>query len=51
VDESDGLDTSLSFADRKQRSHLNARAPAADEAPDFSQRLRAGRPRPAPADR
>jgi hypothetical protein len=46
-----GLDTSLSFAELKQRSHINARAQAAGEAPDFSQRIRAGLPRPAPASR
>jgi hypothetical protein len=46
-----GLDTSLSFADLKQRSHVNAKAQAAGDAPDFSQRLRAGLPRPAPASR
>jgi hypothetical protein len=45
------LDTSLSFADLKQRSHINARTQAAGEAPDFSQRIRAGLPRPAPASR
>jgi hypothetical protein len=44
-----GLDTSLAFADLKQRSHINARAQAADEAPDFSQRIRTGLPRPPPA--
>jgi len=43
------LDTSLSFADLKQRSHINARAQAAGDAPDFSQRIRAGLPRPPPA--
>jgi uncharacterized protein DUF4105 len=46
-----GLDTSLSFADLKRLSHINARAQAADEAPDFSQRIRAGLPRPPPANR
>jgi hypothetical protein len=43
------LDTSLPFAELKQRSHINARAQAAGDAPDFSQRIRAGLPRPAPA--
>jgi hypothetical protein len=38
-------DTSLSFAEIKRLSHINARAQAADEAPDFSQRIRAGLPR------
>jgi hypothetical protein len=46
-----GLDTSLSFADLKQRSHINARAQAAGDAPDFSQRIRADLPRPPPASR
>ena len=45
------LDTSLSFAELKQRSHINARAQAASDAPDFSQRSRAGLPMPAPASR
>ena len=45
------LDTSLSFADLKQRSHINARAQAAGDAPAFSQRIRADLPRPAPASR
>lgn len=46
-----GLDTSLTFADLKQRSHINVRAQAASAAPDFSQRLRDGLPQPAPASR
>jgi uncharacterized protein DUF4105 len=46
-----GLDTRVSFAELKQRSHINARAQAAGDAPDFSQRIRAGLPRPPPADR
>jgi hypothetical protein len=45
------LDTSLTFADLKQRSHINARVQAAGDAPDFSQRIRAGLPRPPPASR
>jgi hypothetical protein len=45
------LDTSLAFAELKQRSHINARAQAAGDAADFSQRLRAGLPRPPPASR
>ena len=49
--EGGGLDTSLSFADLKQRSHINARAQAAGDAPDFSQRIRAGLARPLPASR
>lgn len=46
-----GLDTSLSFVDLKQRSNINARAQMADDAPDFSQRIRTGLPRPPPASR
>ena len=45
-----GLDTNLSFADPKQRSHINARAQAA-VAPECSQRLRAGLPGPPRASR
>jgi hypothetical protein len=45
------LDTSLPFAELKQRSHINARAQAAGDAPDFSQRIRAGLPMPPPASR
>jgi hypothetical protein len=45
------LDPSLSFAELKQRSHINTRAQAAGDAPDFSQRIRAGLPRPPPASR
>ena len=51
VYEHGGLDTSLSFADLKQRSHINVRAQAVGDAPDFSQRIRADLPRPAPASR
>jgi hypothetical protein len=40
------LDTSLPFEELKRRSHVNAAAQAADQAPDFSQRIRAGLPRP-----
>jgi hypothetical protein len=36
------LDTSLPFAELKQRSHINTRAQAAGDAADFSQRIRAG---------
>src|SRR5215813_2342386 len=49
--EGGGLDTSLSFVDLKQRSHINAQAQAAGDAPDFSQRIRAGLPMPLPASR
>ena len=51
VYEQGGLDTSLPFAELRQRSHINARAQAAGNAADFSQRIRAGLPMPAPADR
>jgi hypothetical protein len=46
VYESGRLDTRLSFAELKRLSYINGRARAAGEAPDFSQRLRAGLPRP-----
>jgi hypothetical protein len=42
------IDTSLSFAKLRQVSHINAAAQAADKAPDFSQRIRAGLPTPNP---
>ncbi len=38
------LDRSLPFDELKQRVHINAVAQAADKAPDFSQRIRAGLP-------
>jgi hypothetical protein len=40
------LDTSLPFEELRRRSHVNAAAQAADQAPDFSQRIRAGLPQP-----
>lgn len=40
------LDTSLPFPELKQRSHINKAAQAADQAEDFSQRIRVGVPRP-----
>ena len=40
------LDTRLSFAELKQLSHINARAQAAGDAPDLSQRIRADLPLP-----
>ena len=44
------LDTSLPFAELKQQSRINDRARAADNAENFSQRIRAGLPpRPAPS--
>jgi hypothetical protein len=42
--ESGKLDVSLPFADLQRRSLINAAAMAADDAPDFSQRIRAGLP-------
>jgi hypothetical protein len=38
------LDTSMPFEDLKKRSRVNEAAQAADRAPDFSQRIRAGLP-------
>jgi hypothetical protein len=38
------LDRSLPFEELRRRSHINAVAQAADKAPDFSQRIRAGLP-------
>jgi hypothetical protein len=38
------LDRSLPFEELKERSHINAAARAADQAQDFSQRIRAGIP-------
>jgi hypothetical protein len=38
------LDGSLPFAELMRRSHINAAAQAADAAPDFSRRIRAGLP-------
>lgn len=38
------LDRSLPFDELKRRAHINAAAQAADKAPDFSQRIRAGVP-------
>jgi Domain of unknown function (DUF4105) len=43
------IDTSLPFEELKRRSHINAAAQAADQAPDFSQRIRAGLPMPSKA--
>ena len=40
------IDTSLPFEELKQRSHINAAAQPANQAPDFSQRIRAGLPAP-----
>jgi hypothetical protein len=38
------LDTSLPFRELRARSRINDAAQAADDAPDFSQRIRAGLP-------
>lgn len=38
------LDTSLPFEDLRRRSRINEPARAADQAPDFSRRIREGRP-------
>ena len=43
------LDRSLPFAELKQLSHINPRANAANDAPDFSERIREGLPGMAPA--
>jgi hypothetical protein len=40
------LDTSLPFEELQRRAKINALAQAADQAPDFSQRIRAGLPAP-----
>jgi hypothetical protein len=47
VYESGRMDQSLPFEELKKRSLVNAAAQAADQAPDFSRRIRAGLPRPA----
>jgi Domain of unknown function (DUF4105) len=43
------VDTSLDFEELRQRSHINAAARAAGDAEDFSARIRASLPVPAPA--
>ncbi len=40
------VDTSLPFAELRQRSNITERARAADQAADFSQRIRDGLPNP-----
>jgi len=40
------IDTAFPFEELKRRSRINVAAQAADEAPDFSQRIRAGLPMP-----
>ena len=47
VYESGRMDQSLPFEELKRRSLVNAAAQAADQAPDFSRRIRAGLPGPA----
>jgi hypothetical protein len=44
VYESGRMDRSLPFEELKRRSLVNASAQAADQAPDFSRRIRAGLP-------
>jgi hypothetical protein len=44
------LDTRLPFDELKRRSRINAAAHAADQAADFSERIRAGLPKPAASD-
>lgn len=41
VYDSGRLDQSLPFEDLERRTHINAAARAADQAPDFSRRIRA----------
>jgi len=41
------LDTSMPFAELEQRGHINQRARAADQSPDFSRLIRTGLPEPA----
>ncbi len=43
------IDQSLPFEELRRRSRVNDRARAANDAPDFSQRIRAGIPLPPPA--
>jgi hypothetical protein len=38
------LTDGLPFAELKQRTHINSAARAADDSPDFSARIREGRP-------
>jgi hypothetical protein len=47
VYESGRLDQSLPFEELRRRSLVNAAAQAADQAPDFSRRIRSGLPHPA----
>jgi hypothetical protein len=43
------LDRSLPFEELRRRSLVNKAAQAADQAPDFSRRIRAGLPAPGPS--
>jgi hypothetical protein len=45
----DAIDTSLPFPELRARSDITAKAKAADNSPDFSQRIREGLPMPWPA--
>jgi hypothetical protein len=45
----DAIDTSLPFPELRARSDITAKAKAADNSPDFSQRIREGLPAPWPA--
>lgn len=42
------LDTSMPFPELSEKCLINAKAEAADDAPDFSRRIREGVPMPAP---
>jgi hypothetical protein len=44
VYEQGGFASHLPFAELKERSLIDARAQAADQAPDFSEQIRAGLP-------
>ena len=44
------FDTRLPFDELKRQSHINQRAREADQAEDFSQRIRQGLPKPLPID-
>lgn len=46
--DNDGLDTTMPFAELRRHSRINAQAQVAGAAADFSQRIRAGLPRPPP---
>jgi hypothetical protein len=48
--EQDRIDTSMPFEELKRRSLVNPAAEAANDAPDFSERIRVGLPTPPPVD-